>query len=156
MAHWRMASSLRSRLALIALIGLFLIPLLTSSLNGLTHVVTCKSDSHVPFVVNVAPDGAPTITSAESFDRSTAPGGCAGVALAMAVVQRTPSSIRVLLPITNRSRFRWHGSVHLLLGATSVPVGVGTILPGQTRTSHVDLDIGSATKQITGSLLIGP
>lgn len=151
-----MASSLRSRVALVALIGLFLIPLMTSSLNGLTHVITCTADSQTPFTVTVPAAGPPTITSAETFDRTTARGLCGDLSLSMGVAERQHGSVRVLLPITNRSRYRWHGTVRLLLGRTSVPVGVGTISPGTTRLTHVDLNVGGGVTQLSGSLLIGP
>ena len=151
-----MVSSTRSRLALVALIGLFLIPLVTSSLNGLTHVITCRADSKTPFTVTVSPSGPPTITSAETFDRSTAQGLCGDLALSMGVADAKRGSVRIVLPITNHSRYRWHGTIRLVLGGTSVPVGVGTIPPGTTRTSHIDLNVGAGVTQITGSLLIGP
>ena len=151
-----MASSLRSRLALIALIGLFLIPVITSSLNGLTHVITCTADTRTPFTVNLPSSGPPTITSAETFDRSSVRGLCGGLALSMGVASRQRGMVRVLLPVSNHTRYRWHGTVRLVVGGTSVPFGIGTVAPGATAISHVDLAVGSGVTQITGSLLIGP
>lgn len=48
-----MPSILKSRIALVALIGVFLIPIMSSSLRGLTHVLTCEGSVETPFSVVV-------------------------------------------------------------------------------------------------------
>ena len=52
-------SVLRSRLALLGLFGIFLIPLGLSSLHGLTHVITCRAGTRAPFTLAVSERGEP-------------------------------------------------------------------------------------------------
>jgi hypothetical protein len=151
-----MVPGVRSRLALGALIAIFVIPVLTSSLNGLTHVLTCSSDTKTPFILDIPVKGVPTISSAETIERGVQPQQCGGLSLNMAVFPSTSGVVRITLPITNRSRFRWHGTVRLLVGSTSVPVSVGELPPGATRTSHVEVNVGNGVHQVEGSLLFGP
>ena len=153
----RVLLSGRSRLALFALIGIFLIPVITSSVDGLTHVLTCQANTRTPFVVSLTPEGPPTISSAETIVRSQAEHRlCGGLSLDMAVTQIRTGTVRIILPIKNGTRYTWRGSVRLTVGRTSVPVGIGEVRPGATRTGHVDLHVESGTHSIGGSLLIGP
>ena len=46
-----MPSILKSRIAIVALLAVFLIPVGTSSLRGLTHVLTCEAEVEKPFSV---------------------------------------------------------------------------------------------------------
>ncbi|MGH2809124.1 MAG: hypothetical protein ACRDKT_17810, partial [Actinomycetota bacterium] len=60
---------LRSRLALVALMGAFLIPIGMSSLRGLTHVLSCKQEARQPFTVIVSPVGEPEVLSSMRISR---------------------------------------------------------------------------------------
>jgi hypothetical protein len=149
-------SSLRSRIALFALLGVFLVPIYTSSLNGLTHVLTCKQRTSAPFTLEVPAQGSPTILSAVTIRRGAKQGLCGGLSLDLAVQELAPGKVRVVLPLTNHTRYRWRGSVELVLGHTSVPVAVGEVAPGGTRLGHVDVHIDRGVHELGGSLLIGP
>ena len=46
---------------MLALLGTFLIPIGTSSLRGLTHVLTCAEDTETPFTVVLKRNEAPAI-----------------------------------------------------------------------------------------------
>ena len=61
-----------------------------------------------------------------------------------------------MVPITNRSDLEWHGTVKLELEATSLPVRIGSIPPGDTRSDEVTLRLPPGTHELDGSLLIGP
>ena len=65
-----MPSALRAQVALIALLGVLLIPIGTSSLRGLTHILTCQESAAAPFSIEVPEDGLPFITSSSSFERN--------------------------------------------------------------------------------------
>jgi hypothetical protein len=148
---------LRSRLALVGLLGIFLIPLSLSSLGGLTHLTTCHQESGAPFTLQVPETGNPLVTSAASFTREDARGLCGGLTLDMAVTpDRRPGHVRVTLPITNNTRHTWRGSVKLVVGRASVPVGIGEIDPGETRSGSVSVKVGSGRHEVDGTLLIGP
>jgi hypothetical protein len=147
---------LRSRLALFGLLGIFLIPLSLSSLGGLTHLTTCHEATHAPFTLAVPERGSPVVASAASFTRADARGLCGGLTLDMAVAPGRPGHVRVTLPITNNTRHTWRGSVKLVVGGASVPVGIGEIDPGETRADSVSVKVGSGTHEVNGTLLIGP
>jgi hypothetical protein len=149
-------SVLRSRLALLGLFGIFLIPLGLSSLNGLTHVITCREGTRAPFTLAVPERGAPMVTSAATLTPDAANGLCGGLMLDMAVGADRPGRVRVVLPITNNTPYTWRGSVKLAVRGTSVPVSVGEIEPGETKADSVSVRIGAGSHQVHGTLLIGP
>jgi hypothetical protein len=146
----------RSQLALLGLLGIFLIPLGLSSLDGLTHVITCRKGTTAPFSLEVPERGDPVVTSAATLTPDEANEPCAGLVLDMAVGADRPGRVRVTLPITNNTRFTWRGSVKLVVRGASVPVDVGEIEPGETKADSVSVKIGPGTHQVDGTLLIGP
>ena len=151
-----MARGIRAQVALLALLGVFLIPIVTSSMNGLTHVLTCQQRTRAPFTLDVGDQGPPTVSSATSVRRGEQTELCRGLSLNIGVRSLNASTVRVILPITNHTRYAWRGSVKLVIGHTSVPVNVGDVRAGGTRTAHVDVRIDPGVHDIGGSLLIGP
>ena len=143
-------------MALIALLGAFLIPILLSSLQGLTHVLTCQQATNVPFTVQLPEHGQPTISSSAVITREQAAGLCGGLHLDMKVGQETANKVKIILPIQNGTKHDWQGSVKLKLGATTLPVAIGSIGSGRTKTDMIHLHVDSGTHEINGSLLIGP
>lgn len=151
-----MARGIRAQVALLAFLGVFLIPIVTSSMNGLTHVLTCQQRTRAPFTLDVSSQESPTVSSATSVRRGDKTQLCKGLTLEIGVKALTANSVRVLLPITNHTRYAWRGSVKLVIGRTSVPVSVGEVRPGQTRSAQVDVHIDPGVHEVGGSLLIGP
>jgi hypothetical protein len=147
---------LRSRLALLGLLGVFLIPVGLSSLDGLTHVTTCREGTQAPFTLEVPDEGEPLVTSAATLTPDQAKGLCGGLALDIAVGSDRPGRVRVTLPITNNTEHTWRGSVKLVVAGTSLPVDIGEIEPGETEADSVSVKIGPGTHELEGSLLIGP
>jgi hypothetical protein len=147
---------LRSRLALLGLLGIFLIPLGMSSLDGLTHVITCREGTRAPFTLELPARGDPVVASAATLTPEDANGLCGGLMLDMAVGADRPGRVRVTLPITNNTRYTWRGSVKLEVRGASVPVGIGEIAPGETKADSVSVKIGPGTHEVDGTLLIGP
>jgi len=149
-------SVLRSRLALIALLGAFLIPILLSSLQGLTHVLTCQQATNIPFTVQLPAHGNPTISSSSVITRNQANGLCGGLRLDMRVGAEGTNKVKIILPIQNGTKYDWEGSVKLHLGGTTVPVRIGRVPAGQTREEIIHFHVDPGTHEINGSLLIGP
>ena len=143
-------------MALIALLGAFLIPILLSSLQGLTHVLTCQQATNVPFTVQLPAHGQPTISSSSVITRDQANGLCGGLHLDMLVGQESANKVKIILPIANGTKHDWQGSVKLKLGGTTVPVRIGGIPAGQTRQDIIHFRVDPGTHDINGSLLIGP
>jgi hypothetical protein len=143
-------------MALIALLGAFLIPILLSSLQGLTHVLTCQQATNVPFTVELPPGGPPTISSSSVITREQANGLCGGLRLDTKVGEEPPDKVRIILPIANQTKYDWEGSVKLKLGSTTVPVSIGRVPAGKTRQDVIHFKVSPGTHEINGSLLIGP
>jgi hypothetical protein len=147
---------LRSRLALLGLLGIFLIPLGLSSLDGLTHVTTCRAATKAPFTLQVPDRGEPLVTSAATLTPDQANGLCGGLSLDIAVGTDRPGRVRVTMPITNHTEHTWRGSVKLVVGGVTLPVGIGEIEPGETEADSISVKVDPGLHEITGSLLIGP
>lgn len=157
-----MPSALRAQVALMGLLAVLLIPVATSSLRGLTHVLTCQDASATPFSVEVPEDGPPTISSSTVIERS--PDGtlesrevCGGLILDLVMGSAEPDHADVTVSITNNSDYGWRGSVQLHLDDTSIPIDIGQIDAGTTASDsfEVDLDPGN-TYELDGTLLVGP
>jgi hypothetical protein len=146
-----MAPILRSRLALAALLGVLLVPIRVSSLRGLTHVLTCRERTNVPFAVAI-----PNITSSQRITRNQPLELCGGLTLNLQVKPLSADKVQVALPITNHTKYAWQGSVSLNIGGTSVPVRIGSVKPGRTSTDSIDVKVPKGSDTIEGSLLIGP
>jgi hypothetical protein len=143
-------------MALIALLGAFLIPILLSSLQGLTHVLTCQQATNVPFTVQLPEGGQPTISSSSVITREQANGLCGGLRLDMRVGQEGANKVRIILPLENHTKYDWEGSVKLKLGGTTVPVRIGRVPAGKSRDDVIHFKVSPGTHEINGSLLIGP
>jgi hypothetical protein len=138
------------------LLGVFLIPITVSSLRGLTHVLTCDADVRTPFTIQIPKAGQPSITSSATFTRDSQNGECGGLFLNMKVGNAGNGKLRVTLPITNKSKYDWQGSVELKLGKTAVPVDIGKIKAGQTEEDTIEVNVDPGETEINGDLLIGP
>lgn len=151
-----MPSILRSRLALFALLGAFLIPIGMSSLRGLTHVLTCEEQVATPFSLVIPEKGEPLVTTSTRLTRGEEPGVCGGLSLNMGARIAGGRKVAMVLPITNETEYEWRGTVRLVLGDTSIPVDIGAIEPGETEEDVVTFELDPGTHAVEGSLLIGP
>jgi hypothetical protein len=158
-----MPSALRAQVALIGLLAVLLIPIGTSSLRGLTHILTCQEDSATAFTVDVPVEGAPTITSsAPSIERNedgTVDTNelCGGLILDVLMGSRRAERADVTLAITNNSEYGWRGSVQVRLDGTLIPIDIGNIDAGETATDDFELRLDAGESYaIEGKLLIGP
>ena len=140
-----------------ALLGAFLIPISMSSLRGLTHILTCEQEAKTPFSVFIPPHGPPLVATSSRLIRGQSTTLCGGLTLNMAARVVSPTRIAMVLPLSNKSSYLWRGSVKLVLGKTSIPVDIGTVPAGATRTAEVPFDVSTGkTDHIAGSLLVGP
>jgi len=151
-----MVSSTRARIALAALLGIFLIPLVTSSLNGLTHVLTCSAETPSTFTIEAPDNQPPVILSAITVSRDEDPSLCGGLTLNMAVRKPEEGKVELTVPITNNTKFPWRGSVKLILDGQTVPIDIGEIASGSTEVGVVQVKVDPGHHEIDGTLLIGP
>lgn len=138
------------------LLGAFLIPIGTSSLRGLTHVLTCDDETEIPFTLVVPERGDPVIVSSNVIVRDEPEGVCGGLVLDMGVGPGGPGRVELRLPITNKTKFDWQGTVRIKLGETVVPVDIGEIKAGETGEDTVKVKVSPGEIEVNGSLLIGP
>jgi hypothetical protein len=151
-----MPPALRSRIALLVLLGAFLIPIGMSSLRGLTHVLTCRDETEIPFTLIVPKSGPRVIISSRAITRDSPEGVCGGLVLDMAVGPSDPGRALLRLPITNNTDYDWKGSVSVKLGSTVVPVEIGEIKSGETKEDTIRVKVKPGELEVNGSLLIGP
>jgi hypothetical protein len=138
------------------MLGAFLIPIGMSSLRGLTHVLTCDDEVTTPFTLVVPERGEPTVVSSTTIERGQEGGLCGGLFVNPEAEAEGPGRVAMTLPIQNRTEFPWQGTVKLVLGDITVPVGIGEIPAGETESDTVHLDLDPGSHEISGSLLIGP
>jgi hypothetical protein len=147
---------LRSRIALLALMGAFLIPIAMSSLRGLTHILSCQEQSKQPFTVIVPKNGPPEVISSSRITRGQTNELCGGLVLDNSARSKAANEITMVLSITNKTKYGWRGTVSVAVGDTKIPVDIGTIEPHQTVTDSVDFHLDEGTQEVGGELLIGP
>jgi hypothetical protein len=149
-------SALRSRLALILLLGVFLIPVGMSSLRGLTHVLTCNEEAELPFTIIREPGQPAVILSSQTITRGDEEGVCGGLVLDLAVGNESTGKVELIVPLRNTSDTDWQGTVALQLGGASIPVPLRRIEAGGTARESLTVNVPSGTTELNGSVLIGP
>lgn len=147
--------SLRLRLALIALFGILLIPILLGSMRGLTHVVSCSAAISKPFEVTFDSAGAPTLTGSSVVEAGADP-VCRSLRSDVSIREAGPNRLEVTVPITNDGSEAWRGTVALLVGRVEIPVKIGLVPAGETRSETLFLNLPAGVTSFSGELLIGP
>jgi hypothetical protein len=153
-----MPLALRARLAVAAILAVLLIPVATSSLRGLTHVLTCKAPINTPFTIQAPEDRKPTAQSSLVIERDQ-PSRllCGGLSATIGATGTAPGRAELELDLRNQSKHTWRGSVSVVLDGTTIPVNVGRVSAGHTERATVTLHLRrSKTHEVKGSLLIGP
>lgn len=149
-------------MALIGLLAVLLIPIGTSSLRGLTHVLTCREASATPFSVVVPEDGLPIISSSTVIERDASGEVasnevCGGLVLDLEMGPAEGTRAEILLRIANHSDYGWRGSVQVDLGGIDLPIDIGQIPAGETAEDAVTVNLTRNRQyEIQGSLLVGP
>jgi hypothetical protein len=157
-----MPSALRAQVALIGLLGVLLIPIGTSSLRGLTHILTCQESAAAPFTIQVPEDGPASIQSSSTIERN--PDGsvpdrsvCGGLTLDLSMGSDREDRADVTVSITNASDYGWRGSVQIELDDIDIPIDIGEVGAGDTASDDFELRLDEGrTYQIEGDLLVGP
>lgn len=159
--------SLRAKMALAALFGIFFIPLATSDLRGLTHVLTCEDAVSTSLTINDSEAdeivlGSANVVTAEGEAETEGVetyglGLCGGLLVDLQVPAARDGRADVVVAITNTTEHDWQGTIDLRFDDTPVPLSIGSIDAGDTETDTVELRIDAgADYEVTGTLLIGP
>lgn len=150
----------RHRAPLVLLAVLFLIPVGTSSLRGLTHVLTCTDEVGTAISISpgLEPGEPPTLLSSQVLVAGEDPLICEALAVEMSIAgfDETSGDTDLQVDLTNRSELDWRGTVQLSIGGTNVPLAVGRIAAGETVSSTPTIRTDEDQVEIAGQLLIGP
>lgn len=150
-----MPAYLRIRLALAILLGVFLIPIGLSSMRGLTHVVSCREAISKPFEVDFDPAGEPLLTGSSVIEAGQDP-ICALLETDLSLRTAGPNRLEVTVPVENQGKDPWQGTVTLRVGDVLIPVQIGLVPPGESRSETLVLRLPAGVTGFSGELLIGP
>ena len=149
----------RAPLAVLALV--LLIPVATSSLRGLTHILACDEaiGTFITIMPGLEPGEPPVLLSAqgplEAGDEELICGALE-VDLGLEGYDGDTDQVDLVVAITNRSELDWRGTTRLVLGAAAVPLTVGAIPAGERVEERARVRVSGEQFAIEGSLLIGP
>ncbi len=145
-----------SRVALAMLVGSFLIPLSTTTLRGMHHLVSCTDAVDQTFAVTAIDSLRAVITGSTSVVREPPTGECSAVDMNMQVRPDGKGFILISMPVVNRTDRPWNTSVILRLDGLQTMVRVGRIHPGDTYTKDLRVRLTTELQSITGTLVVGP
>jgi hypothetical protein len=141
------------------LVAILLIPVGMSSLRGLTHLLTCRDQVATPFTMTIVPGADPVIATSARFSREDTR-LCGGLAVDLRARRTGDDSVVMIVLINNSTPSLWLGTVQLQLQqggrGLHLPLDVGRIPAGSTRSADVPLRLAAGTASLGGSLLIGP
>lgn len=151
-------SALRAKIAVVILLGVFLIPLTMSSLRGLPHLLACEAEIDATLRIAASSDDDAVLLSADEITADEAPVSlCDGLEVDLRLASTDDDRAEVTVTISNRSERTWDGSLQLRLGDTPLPVQIGRVGSGATAVDTVALSIDpDRDYEITGALLVGP
>ncbi|MFP5331409.1 MAG: hypothetical protein ACLGHX_03465 [Acidimicrobiia bacterium] len=151
-----MPALVRSRLALVALFVVFLIPVTQSTLRGLTHVLSCTERVDTPFQVVLLEDEEPIVTGSSVITADEDPTLCGGLAVQIGAGPSETGDIDVIVSVSNESPNDWYGTVEIDVVGVRVPVDIGRIDAGETAEERIALSLPDGVTEFGGSLLVGP
>jgi hypothetical protein len=144
------------RLALWGLVGSLLIPLGTTTLRGMHHLVSCVDEIDQTFAVTAIDAKRAIVTGSTVIMREPPVGDCASVDMAMRVRPDGKGFIAIRMPVVNETDRAWTTSVILQLDGLRTSVPMGVVQPGETVTKITRVRLRSDLKSITGTLVVGP
>lgn len=148
------------RLPLLVLAVVFLIPVGTSSLRGLTHLLTCADEvgTFVSVTPGLEPGEPPTVLSSRLLEAGEDPLICEALVVELAIGEHDEASgaVELIVDVTNTSQTDWRGTIRLEVGTTPIPLAVGRVAAGQTERATAWVRGRDGQVEIEGELLIGP
>jgi hypothetical protein len=150
----------RHRMPLVVLAVVFLIPIGTSSLRGLSHILTCGDEVGTPITITPAGPGMPPIvTSSVVIEEGQDPRICQALVVDFGIAQydEDRGAVQLVVTITNESEFDWAGTIQLQIGPRLAPLPAGRIDAGESAVSRVWIHgFQDERVEVQGTLLIGP
>ena len=151
-----MPQLLRFRIGLAALLAVFLIPIVLSSLRGLDHVLTCSDLVESPFEVILVEGAAPVVIGSTALSTDETVLLCGGLVVDIVVARSQSVDVELTVVVENRTDDDWFGTLRLDVAGVGLPVDLGRVDAGTASSQQLDLDLPDGTTSFGGSLLIGP
>lgn len=145
----------RTRLAMLVMAGVLLIPIGQASLRGIDHILTCSEQVETPFQVIIT-DGVPIVTGSFAIEEGDPLLFCGGLGVEISVGPSSERDVTVFATLTNESSVDWFGTVDLSVGAVRIPIDLGRVPSGSSLSESVELSLDEGVTEFGGSLLIGP
>lgn len=150
----------RHRLPLVVLAVLFLIPIATSSLRGLTHILSCEDEvgTYLSITPPLEPGEPPTLLSSQVIEAGDDPLICEALEVELSIgdFDEDTGAVELVVAVANRSEADWRGTIQLDVGDTPIPVTVGRIPAGTSVDTSTWVRGRDDQVAIDGELLIGP
>lgn len=165
-----MVTVLKHRIALVVLVGVLVIPVLTSSLGGIGQLLSCTADIEQPFSIAALGDDQPQVTSSVRVSREEhsadfigtedAIAFCNGVTAELSATPIDGERVTLNLTIINDSELPWQGSIGVEADGVDIEVDVtrpiGSVPAGETRTAKLELRVPEGQTELAGTVLLGP
>jgi hypothetical protein len=141
----------------ICLATAIIVPMLTSSLAGLSHRVSCRTAYTPDFEVTA--DGAtePLVASAIVLTRDApaAPVPCPGFTLDARVNPSGPLVLSTVLAATNTSTKSVHATAQIRVGGKRSQIPLGVIGSGKSIEKTLSIHVPKGTSVLRARLLLG-
>jgi|FLYL01.1.fsa_nt_gi hypothetical protein len=143
-----------SRLAVAALAAVFLIPILQSNLDGLSHLDTCREGVRAPFEVVIVGD-QPVMTGSTSLGAGEPTELCRGLQVEMSLGS-SGGQVGLGVTVVNRSAADWRVTVEIDAEGVRFPIQVGRVASGSSVSRDVSLRLPDGTSRFDGAIVVGP
>lgn len=165
-----MVPVLKRRLALAALVGVLVIPVLSVNNQGLSHLLFCEATVSEQFAIGSTIDGEPApVTSSTALEAGGAEvefagddqiaEACRGVRASISAVPLAEDVVQLTVTIVNDSALPWQGSVALAAEGdrnADLTATLGEVPAGGQQSATLELRVLPGQSEITGTLLLGP
>lgn len=167
-----MVTVLKHRIALAVLVGVLVIPVLTSNLGGIGQLLACTAVIEQPFALAGQSEESPQVTSSRQVTREDetivefegadgdAVALCEGVTASLSAVPIDDQRVRLDITIVNDSDAPWRGTMGVDAVSSEIDANVtrpiGDVPPGGSGTGSLELRVPEGQTDIAGTVLLGP
>jgi hypothetical protein len=152
----RVKQAARTPALLAALLGSFLIPIMSSNLRGITHLVDCRAPTREAFEVSWDEQNRAVITGSSTVTAEDSDGICTDVDADVGIRPAGPGRVLATVRVRNDRATSVLATVIFDTGSQRVPVKLGRVLPGSTSSDRITVRGGKRVTQIRTELVVGP
>ncbi len=134
-----------------------MLPLLSSSLGGLTHRISCRTEFTPDF--DVLADGSAKALVSSSIvltrDGPATPPRCPGFTLDAQVNPSGPTTLSTSMSVTNAATSSAHATAQISVGGKSSYIAMGVLDSGQTTQKTFVVHVPNGSSVLKVRLLLG-